>query len=552
MYNKQADAFFRISDNLMTNWIKTVSKWPESQSGIYAVICISIFIKLVFIISRPNIAINVDGVLYISAAQQFALGNFSDGFALYPMPLYSLMIAAVHFFVPNWVAAARLLSFVSMVLCLIPLYLLTRNLFNRKAAFWAGLAFAVAPLPNKWIMDVIRDPVYILFLMWAVYFAHKSIESKKHLFFLMAFIFLWISVQFRIEGIFLFFSYPAFLLLLIISAFRERIIFIKWISIWIALPVLCGFIFVVTIGMGWNVTHYLLKSKLESIYHFQVFDNMHRIYVYFKTLDPSPPFIGQQFGGYNFADIVSHYIPVIYLLGFLEALTKSLFPIFIIPLFYKCRRGFKKNHFFVCAVVIFYLLIVYFDLLERDFTSKRFLAAPAFLLYPWVGAGLEKIFAWAGRSSKPNIFTVVFLAVFIISPFYDCARTLRREDSVIRTAGNWLKNQPEFEKTKIITTDYRVLFYAGRQTFSTNMIENMRYENNPLDCFDLELTALKQQMDIVIVRLSAKKKKLLPEFIYYKKTKEFRGRKNVVAIYCSDEFRNTLHDEIQPSQLTKE
>jgi hypothetical protein len=34
--------------------------------------------------------INPDGVLYITAAQHFASGDFKAGLAIYPMPAYSL------------------------------------------------------------------------------------------------------------------------------------------------------------------------------------------------------------------------------------------------------------------------------------------------------------------------------------------------------------------------------------------------------------------------------------------------------------------------------
>ena len=101
-------------------------------------ISISLFIKV----------INHDGVLYIAAAQKFAAGYFREGSALHPMPAYSLLVALVHYLTPNWIVAARLVSLTSSVLTIVPLYLSTLDLFDRKTAIWSCTAFTLLPLSN--------------------------------------------------------------------------------------------------------------------------------------------------------------------------------------------------------------------------------------------------------------------------------------------------------------------------------------------------------------------------------------------------------------------
>ena len=56
-----------------------------------------VLISLVFktILAAIDGVINPDGVLYIAAAQQFAIGNFSEALKLYPMPAFPLMITMV-------------------------------------------------------------------------------------------------------------------------------------------------------------------------------------------------------------------------------------------------------------------------------------------------------------------------------------------------------------------------------------------------------------------------------------------------------------------------
>ncbi len=164
--------------------LKHFSKWTERKEALYFLLCFSALLKLSITLS--NNVINSDGILYIAAAQEFATGHFSEGLALFPLPLYPYLLSVIHNFVPNWIIAARFISITTLVLAVIPLYLLTNDLFNRKAAFWGSLAFSLAPVPNGWAMDVIRGPAFVFVFAWAVYFAQRTIQSSRLLYFLMA------------------------------------------------------------------------------------------------------------------------------------------------------------------------------------------------------------------------------------------------------------------------------------------------------------------------------------------------------------------------------
>jgi len=159
--------------------MEKVSNWTETKKGLYFILGFSAIIKISALIALSDKAINNDGLLYISAAQQFASGHFKEGLALYPMPLFSLLITAVHFVVHNWVLAGRFLSSTALLMALIPLYMLTSELFNRKAAFWACLLFSLAPEPNILAVDIIRGPIFLFLFAWTIYFAQRSIKSAK-------------------------------------------------------------------------------------------------------------------------------------------------------------------------------------------------------------------------------------------------------------------------------------------------------------------------------------------------------------------------------------
>ena len=126
--------------------MEKISDLTETKKGIYFILGLSAIIKVLVLIALSEKAINNDGLLYISAAQHFASGYFKEGLVLYPMPLYPFLITIVHFIISDWVLAARLISLVSLILAIIPLYLISKELFNYRIAFWGCLAFALIPL----------------------------------------------------------------------------------------------------------------------------------------------------------------------------------------------------------------------------------------------------------------------------------------------------------------------------------------------------------------------------------------------------------------------
>jgi Dolichyl-phosphate-mannose-protein mannosyltransferase len=508
--------------------LQNLSKWTETRGAFLFVLCISAVLKISAALT--NAVINPDGILYISVAKQFALGNFGVGMALYPLPAYSFLIAIVHFLIPNWVAAAKLISITASILVLIPLYLLAKDLFDRKAAFWGCLAFAVAPFPNLCAVEVIRGPCYLFFFAWAVFFAARAIRSTKLNFFLLAGFFSWFAVLFRIEGIILI---PFFLLFLICLAALKpngRGPFFKGIIIWIAFTLLVVVIFFAAMGpeAASNTAMNRVMRKVQHFYSLGFLDNYHKIYEQLKILEQATFYPG---GKQNYAEIARHLMPLVYLLGLFQVFVKVLFPLFVVPLFWAFRELIQRERLFVVALIVSYILLIYYSLIEMDFIQSRFLFAPAFLLYPWIGTGLDRMLAFLMRSPRPRFLVTVFVIIFFVSPVYILFDDVRKQDNIIPVTAEWLANKEEFHKARIITNDPRIPFYAGMENFFLN------YPDLNHDYMAMQQVALKNKMDLLVIRASVKRKKLIPQLQSYKKIKEFAGRKDVVIIYRSTEFQ---------------
>ena len=506
------------------------SSWYEGKNGFIFSLCTSAILKT--IIALFNKPFNSDGVLYISAAQYFATGHFKDGLQFFPMPLYSLIITAVHFIVTNWEIAAKLISITSMVLATIPLYLLTTELFNRKAAFWACLAFAVSPLPNDWAVDVIRGPIFVFFVLWAVYFAQNAIVSKRPIFFFLTAIFSCFSLFLRIEGVIIIPFFFFFTICLNLIKRGERTSLLKGLFTWLAcLVILAGICFLVMRMTGVSFNRFdEVTEKIRDILKMGFLDNYHLISDQLKDMEKLSPFPDQR---QNFAETARHFIWLIYLVGVLEIFIKVLFPLFIIPLFWAYRHIFQRKQAVVFALVCFYLLMMYYMLIDRDFMQRRFLFAPVSLAYPWVGLGLERIFNRLRCSSMPKVYFAVFIAIFFVSPIFKCVYSVAKADNVLRKSGKWLAANEMFHDAKLLTNDIRAPFFAGIKIDKYFIYSDIKDKYN---FASMEKFALEKQADVLVVKVSSKETELLNNISYYKKLKKFTGKSRDVYIYCSPAF----------------
>jgi len=518
--------------------MKKVSDWTETKRGLYFILGFSAIIKISALIALADKAINNDGLLYISAAQQFASGHFKEGLALYPMPLFSLLITAVHFVVHNWVLAGRFLSSTALLMALIPLYMLTSELFNRKAAFWACLLFSLAPAPNIWSVDIIRGPAFVFFFAWAAFFAQRSIRSIKLTDFLLTVLFAGISIFLRIEGVIFIPFYVLFIIGLAVFKPRERIALFKNILIWIAFLLLGFLIFIVFLGPERMYFNRMDQVVLEAqnIFNFKFLDNYHRIYQELRVFEDSSPFTG--IGKQNIIAITRHHLSILYLLGLIEGLIKVLFPFFIIPLYCGFKRPFFRNQVLILALVTSYLLMAYCYAIKVDFVRARFLLAPAFLLYPWIGAGMERIFDFVKNSSRLKVFVFVIALIFLIAPISKTVQLFGQHDNVIIESGEWLAGQPGFNNAKIVTNERRILFYAGRETYLDRGNSVKVYGSSSSDLTGMEKFAEKIQADVIIIRTSVRRKDMIPEFKYFKKIREFVGKKKIAVIFYSPDYLN--------------
>jgi hypothetical protein len=73
--------------------------------------------------------------------------------------------------------SAQLTSIFAAVLLVVPMFLLGRELFDRRAAFVAALLFQCLPTSGRLMADGLSEPLFLLFVSMAVLFAHYGLRK---------------------------------------------------------------------------------------------------------------------------------------------------------------------------------------------------------------------------------------------------------------------------------------------------------------------------------------------------------------------------------------
>jgi len=270
-------------------------------------------------------------------------------------------------------------------------------------------------------------------------------------------------------------------------------------------------------------------GPLKALYGLKFLKKYHFLYQKLEIFEQSPLF--KRTGKY-FIELVRHYMLAIYLIGFLEAWIKAFFPLFVVPLGLGLKRSKARNSAFVIFLVSCYLLMLYYALIVNGHTRVRIFLAPAFMLYPWIGAGMQLAVNYFRQGTWKRYLIIALIFLLGVLSVYQSVDILWKQDNVTRRAGRWLKKRPEFQTVKIHTTDPRVPFYAGLAKYYID------YHTHDLSL--IAKVARKKRADLVIIRLSKKRGSPGSNIGKFSRVKEFVGVKDIVSIYCSPKMYRAI------------
>jgi len=527
----------------MNRICRELTQIPESSRALPLLLLLSAILMGALFIVRWNADLNFDGEIYIAAARKYAAGMYREGLAIYPMPLYPYLISLIHRIIPNWVLAGRLISYFSITLTVVPLYLLSKDLFNRPAAFWGCIAFILLPETLLHSNSVMRDPPFFLFAMCAVYFAQKALHSKRLIHLLGSALFAWVSTLFRIEGLIIFPAYFCLLIALAISKSEQRKDFSRMTLAWGAF--FACLIAVIYIDMEFRGV--ILNRYNNWVVYFRGFqelsflENYHRVSAQLQQMQDASLLsdVGQHFAG-----TARQLMEVIYLLGMLHMFSKVILSVNIIPLLWGLYRArYTERHVFVLLLTSCLFILTYGFFIRYDLLLTRYLFMPAVLLCPWVGFGIDRILVFIqGCSYKEFIAACVLLLVFA-APALKFNHYFTNKDDLKSQAGSWIAKQERLRNLKIIFSDPGVKFHADME-MSFPSDENQILHGNPGDknFSNISQVALENKAEVIAIYSRADRRKDIADFEGYKEIKEFNDKKKFIKIYVSRSRLSSLEN----------
>ena len=491
----------------------------DRKKSLLLILAISLAIKLVgtFMIE----IINADAVRYINSAHELFNGNFAVAFAHEKMLGFSTLLGLTHLLISDWFWAGKVLSAASLLLATIPLYFITHRLFGERAAFCAALCFSVLPFVNERAAEVIKDPVFLLFFLIALWLLLDGMIDQSPLRMALAGCVSLVALSFRIEAVVLLGLVSTLLLLFVLVDASQRQMRFRLFLAYVTAPGLVLVIAVALLASGAISPELLAQIQEKFGYYFSLdlLENSRAIYAHLKQVERN--FSGGQWSN-DFFEFARHHLLLVYLFGMVEIFLRALFPLLLIPLcFGVVLKGRWSYPLILFLGVLFgYLLMDYLFLVKNNFLAQRYMLAPVVMSLVLVGYGMSRMLLKAESGGKPKYVVTIVLMLCFLAPAAKSIYMVGGDEKVaIKNAGLWLGGQPALDKLHVATNEERVAYYAGLMRESYQMLPPS------------VLLETCQGCDLVVLALSRRRNEPAPTPEHFTLVESFEDRMKTILIY---------------------
>ena len=527
---KDSQGYNAVFFERIMNILSELEKRPFVS--LMALLGFSLLIKAVLIYQAD--IINTDGIVFTSAARELFRGDIVASFNSYPMIGYSFVLGLVQLVVRDWFLAGKILSCLSLLLATIPLYLITCDLFNKKAAFFTALVFTIAPSVNGKCTAVIRDPFFMLLVTLSLWLVLYAIRESRYGFFLTSSLLCCFSVLVRSEGAILFLAILFFLVVSAIFISEGRSFNVKCLAAFCFLP-FCGLLLISVLVAGGEIPQEHIQKFLSRYLSYLKMDHLKiykSIYAHLKEVELDFP------GGRipnDFFEYARYNIYLVYLIGMMQTFVKDLFPLFVIPLVYglNLKKQWTRRIALLLMVLCSFFMMDYFFLITRNFITSRYMFVPLVLSFILVGHGLDRMVAHSNRARLRTTVVFILAILCVALPANKVLSKSSGEKKEIKMAGVWLSDNRDMSQTKIIFNEESIAYHAGLFRGEYDLFTQKKRiqikQHNQLK--ELDKIAFTEGQKIVVVYLDNEQVDKDSDFKHYELIKYFPGRKKTVMIY---------------------
>ncbi len=416
--------------------------------------CISVLLGIGFltrmIFLSQTYLISLDSAGYIPIAKLFAWGEHQEALHQTQMPLFPYLISILAKMIGNFEISGQLISFISSILAVIPLFLLGKSIFGEAAAFWSGIFYFLNPEMLQRSADVLKEGLLIFLLFSAIFLFYLFLKHRRISWLVASILITLMAVLTRVASLILIPVFIFWILFLKRKYFDanlyKRLCYLFLVLTLCAAVVIPLMINVKAVTGKWDISRSIVTvgDLVESI----LFDKKIEI----AGVERGPfPLIKK---------IIKVYHPILFLFLLAGLIRRKTIP----------RDFFKEM--FLFSFIFGYLIIIGLMM----FSSQRYLFFPIFLSYLWAGAGAVEIQDKVVRRvhfSPNRVTTGLFVLIFIV--FLPVLLHPYRVEKLGRKAiGLWIRHQ-EIGKPLIMTDAHLVAYYAGGELL---IMDKLNYEKN--------------------------------------------------------------------------
>lgn len=170
---------------------------------IIGLVLLSFVIRLCFINVPQNIG--DDAANYAVLGKNLIEGRGFVGISgqidLYSSPLYPFFIGVFYFFIKNSELAGRLVSVLFGALLIVPIYFLSKRIYNNKVAIISSILVAFYFILIQYSVEVLSESMYTFLIATGVLIGYIALVEQKTFFYFLAGIIFGLCYLTRAEGI---------------------------------------------------------------------------------------------------------------------------------------------------------------------------------------------------------------------------------------------------------------------------------------------------------------------------------------------------------------
>ena len=178
----------------------TRNKYFKEYFKIFIIFLISFSIRLYM--TSYETYIGVDSIWYVKSAEKLMAGKIIEGTSLTYPPFYPILISISSLIFRNIELAARLVSVFFGSFVILPIYLLSKRLYDEKVAFITMLLVAFHPILIKWSTLILSEITFSFFVVLGIYLGWVALEEGKRGYFAFSGVLFGLSFLIRQEALF--------------------------------------------------------------------------------------------------------------------------------------------------------------------------------------------------------------------------------------------------------------------------------------------------------------------------------------------------------------